>query len=80
MQIWASIEHNYHKRKDGYYQEVVSHFVHFKDPSGSVQTKLDKQTLGSIFTENTTHNTFSGIVTFKENGVEKRLVAVSNKI
>lgn len=76
MQIWASIEKNYHKRKDGYYQEVVSHFVHFKDSSGSVQTKLDRQTVGGVFAENTTHNSFGGVVMFKENGVEKRLVAV----
>jgi hypothetical protein len=76
MKIWPSIERTYHKRKDGYYQEVVSHFVHFQDASGNTQTKLDNQTLGGVFTENYTHNSFSGVVTFVENGQEKRLVAV----
>lgn len=76
MKIWPSIEKSYHKRKDGYYQEVVSHFVHFQDNSGNTQTKLDKQTLGGVYTENYTHNSFSGVVVIKENGAEKRLVAV----
>lgn len=76
MQIWSSVEKNYVPRKDGYYQEIINHFVHFRDSSGNVQTKLDQQILGKVFTENTTHNSFSGVVTIKENGIEKRLVAV----
>lgn len=76
MKIWSSIERNYIKRKDGYYQEVVSYFVHFKDHLGNVQTKLDKQVPGGVYTENNTHSSFSGVVVIKENGVEKRLVAV----
>lgn len=76
MKIWPSIEKSYHKRKDGYYQEVISHFVHFQDSTGNTQTKLDKQTLGGVYTENYTHNSFSGVVIIKENGAEKRLVAV----
>ena len=76
MKIWASVEHSYHKRKDGYYQELISHFVHFQDPSGNTQTKLDKTEYGKVFTENNTHNSFSGVVVIKENGIEKRLVAV----
>ena len=26
MKIWPSIEKSYHKRKDGYYQEVIREF------------------------------------------------------
>ena len=76
MKIWPSIEKSYHKRKDGYYQEVISHFVHFQGNAGNTQTKLDKQTLGGVYTENYRHNSFSGVVVIKENGSEKRLVAV----
>lgn len=75
MKIWPSIEKSYHKRKDGYYQEVISHFVHFQDTTGNTQTKLDNQTLGLVYTENYTHNSFDGVVLFKEDGQEKRLVA-----
>lgn len=80
MKIWPSIEKSYHKRKDGYYQEVISHFIHFEDPSGSRQTKLDRQVLGGVYTENYTHNSFDGVVTIKEDGQEKRLVAVEKRI
>ena len=80
MKIWPSIEKSYHKRKDGYYQEVITHFVHFEDPSGSRQTKLDRQILGGVYTENYTHNSFDGVVTIKEDGQEKRLVAVEKRI
>jgi hypothetical protein len=76
MKIWPSIEKSYHIRKDGYYQEVISHFVHFQDSQGNTETKLDKQLLGGVYTENNTHNSFSGVVIIKEDGVEKRLVAV----
>lgn len=76
MKIWPSIEKSYHKRKDGYYQEVISHFIHFEDVSGNKQTKLDRQTLGGVYTENYTHNSFSGVVMIKEGDAEKRLVAV----
>lgn len=76
MRISASIERSYHKRSDGYYQELISHFVHFEDTNGNRQTKLDRTELGKVFTENVTHNSFSGVVTIKEGGTEKRLVAV----
>ena len=76
MKIWPTIEKNYYVRKDGYYQEVISHFVNFQDPTGNVQTKLDKQVLGGVYTENYTHNSFSGVVITTINGQEKRLVAV----
>ena len=76
MKISASIERSYHKRKDGYYQELINHFVHFTTPDGSKQTKLDHTEYGKVYTESTTHNSFSGVVTIKENGVEKRLIAV----
>lgn len=80
MQISASVEKNYLPRKDGLYQEVISHFVHFKDVKGNVQTKLDKQTLGGVYRESSTHNSFEGVVIIKENNVEKRLVAVEKMI
>ena len=76
MKISASIERSYHKRSDGYYQELISHFVHFVDLNGNRQSKLDRTELGNVFAENTTHNSFGGVVMIKENGVEKRLVAV----
>ena len=76
MKISASIERSYHKRKDGYYQELISHFVHFELPNGNKQTKLDKTEYGRVFTENTTHNSFGGVVMITENGVEKRLIVV----
>ena len=76
MKISASIERSYHKRKDGYYQEIISHFVHFEQPNGNKQTKLDKTEFGRVFTENNTHNSFGGVVMITENGVEKRLVVV----
>jgi len=80
MQISASLEKNYLPRKDGLYQEVISHFVHFKDAKGNIQTKLDKQTLGGVYRESNTHNSFEGVVIIKENGAEKRLVAVEKMI
>lgn len=76
MRISAHIERSYHKRKDGYYQELISHFVNFEDGQGNKQTKLDKTELGKVFVENTTHNSFDGVVTITENGVQKRLVVV----
>jgi len=76
MKISASIERSYHKRKDGYYQELISYFVHFEQPNGNKQTKLDKTEYGRVFTENNTHNSFGGVVMIKEDGVEKRLVVV----
>lgn len=80
MKIWPSIEKSYHKRKDGYYQEVISHFIHFEDVSGNKQTKLDRQVMGGVYTENYTHNSFDGVVTIKEDGAEKRLVAVEKRM
>lgn len=77
MKISASIERSYHKRKDGLYQEVISHFVHFEDALGSKQTKLDRAELGLVYQENNTHNSFGGTVIFKEDGVEKRLLVVN---
>jgi hypothetical protein len=74
MKISASIERSYHKRKDGLYQELISHFIHFEQPNGNKQTKLDRTEFGRVFAENTTHNSFEGIVMIKENGVEKRLI------
>jgi hypothetical protein len=74
MKISASIERSYHKRKDGLYQEVISHFVHFEDVMGNKQTKLDRSELGLVYQENTSHNSFAGTVLLKENGVEKRLI------
>lgn len=76
MKISASIERSYHKRKDGYYQELISHFVHFEQLDGNKQTKLDRTELGRVFVENNTHNSFGGVVTITENGVEKRLIVV----
>lgn len=77
MKISASIERTYHKRKDGYYQELISHFVHFEDAIGSRQTKLDRSEYGLVYTENTTHNSFGGSVLIKEDGVDKRLIVVN---
>lgn len=76
MKISASIERSYHKRKDGYYQELINHFVHFQDHLGNKITKLDRTDLGRVFAVNTTHNSFGGVVMIKEDGVEKRLVVV----
>lgn len=78
MKISASIERVYHKRKDGLYQEVINHYVHFETPDGNKKTKLDRAELGFLFQENSVHNSFGGTVTIKENGVEKRLI-VSEK-
>jgi hypothetical protein len=77
MKISATIERSYHKRKDGLYQEVISHFVHFVDAIGNKQTKLDRTELGLIYQENTTHNSFGGTVIIKEDGVDKRLIVVN---
>ena len=76
MKIWASVERSYHKRKDDYYQELISHYVHFQDPSGNTQTKLDRTEFGKLFVENNTHNSFDGMVIIKENGADKRLLVV----
>ena len=76
MKISANIERSYHKRKDGFYQEVISHFVHFEDHLGNKTTKLDRADLGRVFVENNTHNSFGGVVTITENGAEKRLIVV----
>jgi len=76
MKISASVEHSYHKRKDGYYQELINHFVHFQDHLGNKTTKLDRTEYGRVFAENNTHNSFGGVVTITENGVQKRLVVV----
>lgn len=74
--IWASIEKMYVKRKDGYYQEIINHLVHIRDAAGNVQTKLDRSVVGDVYTENTTHNSFGGVVVIQdENGNDKRLVA-----
>jgi hypothetical protein len=74
MRIWSTIERSYHKRNDGLYLELISHYVHFEDGAGNIQTKLDKSSWGKVYRENNTHNSFEGAVTITENGVEKRLV------
>jgi hypothetical protein len=49
--ITTSFETVYIKRKDGFFQEIINHYLHFVDETGKKITKLDKQIPGILFKE-----------------------------
>lgn len=80
MRIYPSIERTFKKRPDGLYQEYYHHWVHFVDDQGNKTDKLDKTVVGKVFREDNHHNSMNGmaVYTFEDDGVTRRLVALSN--
>lgn len=75
MRVWGTVERSFHKRHDGLYAELISHFVHFADAQGNIQTKLDRSEWGkNLYRENDRDNSFDGAIIIVEDGKEKRLV------
>lgn len=80
MRIYSTVERTFKKRLDGLYQEYLDHFVVFEDPRGNKTTKLDKREIGRVYKEDTTNRSFHGEAsyTFADDGVTRRLIALSN--
>lgn len=68
----------YLKRKDGLYQEVTRHFLHFTDADGRRVSKLDNEIRGKVFREALDgERGLHGEAEFtNESGVKVRLVAM----
>ena len=80
MKIFPSTERTFKKRPDGLYQEYIDHFINFVDSNNNKTTKLDKRVYGRVFKEDNSHNSFHGeaTYTFADDGVTRRLIALSN--
>jgi hypothetical protein len=80
MRMYTTTEITFTKRPDGLYQEHITRFIVIEDASGNKTTKVDNRQLGRVFKEDNSHNSFHGetTYTFADDGVTRRLIALSN--
>jgi hypothetical protein len=79
INVTTKITKNFLLRTDGYYQEVIEHWLVYTDSTnGSSNQKLEKRIPGGIYREGAAHeHSVAGEAEFRDsNGISHRLIAV----
>lgn len=74
----TTFETAYIKRKDGFYQKVIRHFIHFADTSGKMVSKLDNEIPSGLYREamDWEHSIHGEAEIIDGNGQKVRLIAM----